>query len=218
MSVLAEDYRPSVFQSPENHRFTICVVVPPDFNQMSTKWPHTGAVLAGGASSRMGTAKGDLVLATGQTMIDAVIQTLAEVCVGVVTIGGRSEGCGFVPDLRNGAGPLGGIEALLASGIDDRYLVCPNDIPLMPPGLARRLTAPSDSIVTAFQTEDGRIQSLPIRISAEALPKVRAALDGGENAIYHVLAQLETDRIPITADEAQGLRNINTPGDVDSIS
>ncbi|MEX0795323.1 MAG: molybdenum cofactor guanylyltransferase [Acidimicrobiia bacterium] len=185
---------------------------------MSPKWPHTGAVLAGGASSRMGTAKGDLVLPTGQTMIEAVIQTLTAVCVDVVTVGDRSVRQRFVADLRSGAGPLGGIEALLASGLDDLYLVCPNDIPLMPSGLARRLTAPSDAMATAFQTADGRIQSLPIRISTRALPTVTAALDGGQNAIHHVLTQLETDRIPITADEAQGLRNINTPGDFDSIT
>jgi len=165
----------------------------------------------------MGTDKSDLVLATGQTMIEAVIQTLTEVCAEVVTIGGRSWGRRFVPDLRNGAGPLGGIEALLASDLDDRYLVCPNDIPLMPSGLARRLTVPTDSIATAFQTEDGRIQSLPITISAVALPTVTAALDGGENAIHLVLAHLEIDLVSITADEAQGLRNFNTPGDVESI-
>lgn len=184
---------------------------------MSPKWPHTGAVLAGGASSRMGTAKGDLVLPTGQTMIETVIQTLAAVCVDVVTVGDRSGSRRFVPDLRSGAGPLGGIEALLASGLDDRYIVCPNDIPLISSGLARRLSAPSDALVTAFQTADGRIQSLPIRISAGALPTVTAALDRGHHAIHHVLTQLETDRIHITDDEAQCLRNINTRGDFDSV-
>lgn len=172
----------------------------------------------GGASSRMGAAKGELILPTGQTMVEAVIQILESICAEVVTVGGRSGGRRFVVDLRSGAGPLGGIEALLASGFDENYLICPNDIPLMPSGLARRLTAPSDAMATAFQTADGRIQSLPIRISTSALPTVTAALDGGQNAIHHVLTQLETDRIPITADEAQVLRNINTPGDFDSIT
>lgn len=184
---------------------------------MSTKWPHTGAVLTGGQSTRMGTAKGDLILPSGGTMIEVVIQTLAEVCADVVTVGGRSGGRRFVADLRRGAGPLGGIEALLASGFDEDYLICPNDLPLMSPGLARRLTAPSDAIVTAFQTEDGRIQSLPIRITTAALPTVSAALDRGQNAIHRVLRELEADRIRITDDEAQSLRNINTPIDFDSI-
>jgi molybdopterin-guanine dinucleotide biosynthesis protein A len=166
----------------------------------------------------MGAAKGDLLLPTGQTMIHAVIQILEDICAEVVTVGGRSVGRRFVVDLRSGAGPLGGIEALLASGFDENYLICPNDIPLMSPALARRLTAPSDAMATAFQTEDGRIHSLPIRVSVAALPTVTAALDRGQNAIHHVLTQLETERIPITADEARGLGNINTPGDFDSIT
>ncbi len=184
---------------------------------MSKTWPHTGAVLAGGASSRMGVPKSELVLPTGQSMIEAVIQTLEIVCSRVVTVGGRSGIRSFVPDLRSGAGPLGGIEALLASGFDEEYLICPNDIPLMSPGLARRLTATSDAIVTAFQTEDGHIQSLPIRITNAALPAVSAALDRGQNAIHRVLRELEADRIHITDDEAQSLHNINNPIDFDSI-
>ena len=166
----------------------------------------------------MGAAKADLILPTGQTMVEAVIQLLENICAEVVTVGGRSGERRFVADLRSGAGPLGGIEALLASGFDENYLICPNDNPLMSPGLARRLTTPSNAMVTAFETEDGRIQSLPLRISVGALPTVTSALDTGQNAIHHVLTQLETERIPITDDEAQDLRNINTPGDFDSIT
>lgn len=166
----------------------------------------------------MGRAKGTLPLPTGQTMIEAVIETLESVCVEVVTVGGDIEGRRFVPDLRSGAGPLGGMEALLASGFDETYLISPNDIPLMSPGLARRLTAPSDATVTAFQTEDGRIQSLPLRISVAALTTVTAALDRGQNAIHQVLAQLTIDRIQISDDEAPGLRNINDPDDFDAIN
>jgi molybdopterin-guanine dinucleotide biosynthesis protein A len=184
---------------------------------MSTTWPHTGAVLAGGSSTRMGATKSDLVLPTGGTMIEAVIHTLGEVCAQVVTVGGRSWGPKAVPDLRSGAGPLGGIEALLASGLDDNYLACPNDIPLLTAELALRLTAPSDATATIFATDGVRIQSLPLRISVAALPIVTAALDRGENAIHRVLSQLETERIPISEEEALVLRNLNTPGDFNSL-
>ncbi len=184
----------------------------------SEKWPHIGAVLTGGASRRMGTAKANLVLPTGQTMIEAVIQVVADVCTDVVTVGSSVGGRRFVADLRSGAGPLGGIEALLASGLDQNYLICPNDIPMLSPDLVRRLTVHTVAIATALQTEDGRIQSLPIRLSAAALPTVTGALDAGRNAIHHVLNRLEVDRIAITDDEARGLRNVNTPGDFNSIA
>lgn len=184
---------------------------------MSTTWPHTGAVLAGGSSTRMGATKSDLTLPSGGTMIEAVIRTLGEVCAQVVTVGGRGWGPKAVADLRSDAGPLGGIEALLASGLDDNYLACPNDIPLMTVELARRLTAPSDAMATIFATDGDRIQSLPLRVSAAALPMVTAALDRGENAIHRVLSQLETVRIPITDEEALILRNVNTPRDFNLI-
>jgi molybdopterin-guanine dinucleotide biosynthesis protein A len=185
---------------------------------MTAKWPHTGAVLVGGASKRMGIPKGDLVLSTGLTMAESVARVLESVCAEVVAVGGPSGVRRFVPDRRSGFGPLGGIESLLASSLDDEYVVSPNDIPLMSPDLARRLTAPSDLSVTAFQTGDGLIHSLPIRIAGAALPAVTAALDRGQNAIHHLLDRLEVDRVPISDDEARGLRNINTPTDFDSLS
>ena len=184
---------------------------------MSTKWPHTGAVLAGGSSTRMGAAKSDLILPTGRTMIEAAIQTLAEVCARVVTVGGRSWGPRAVADLRSGAGPLGGIEALLASGLDERYLVCPNDIPFLTAEMARRLTVPSKAMATIFASEGVRIRSLPLNISVAALPMVTEALDRGQNAIHRLLVLLETERIPISEDEARLLRNVNTRTEFNSI-
>lgn len=181
------------------------------------KWPHTGAVLAGGSSTRMGADKSDLILPTGGTMIEAVIHTLAEVCVQVVTVGGRGWGPRAIADVRTGAGPLGGIEALLASGLDDRYLICPNDIPLMTTALAHRLAASSDAMATVFATEGVRTRSLPLNISAAALPTVSAALERGENAIHRVLARLDTNRIPISEEDARALRNINTRSELNSI-
>lgn len=150
-------------------------------------------------------------------MIGTVIQTLEKVCARVVTVGGEHLVQPNVPDLRHGAGPLGGIEALLASGLDDDYLVCPSDIPLITPELVRRLTAPTDAVATFFEVQGDPAHSLPLRISVAALHMVSAALDTGRNAIHAVLAEIETERVTITAAEAAGLRNINTPEDYNGI-
>lgn len=165
----------------------------------------------------MGEAKGDMFLPTGGTMIEAVINTLAEVCAHVVTVGGAGGGRNEVADLRIGAGPLGGIEALLHSGLDDHYVVCPNDMPLLTAELVLRLTAHSDAMATIFATGGVRIQTLPLRISAAALPTVSTALDRGENAIHRVLARLDTDLIPINKRDALALKNINTQNEFNSI-
>jgi molybdopterin-guanine dinucleotide biosynthesis protein A len=165
----------------------------------------------------MGVRKEDLLLPGGMTMIGRVIQTLGEVCAQVVTVGGDHLSEPNVPDLRRGAGPLGGIEALLASGLDDDYLVCPSDIPLITPMLVRQLTTPATAVATIFEVEGDPVHSLPLRISVAALETVTAALDAGENAVHSVLARLETERVSITGAEAAGLRNINTPGDYSGI-
>jgi molybdopterin-guanine dinucleotide biosynthesis protein A len=147
-------------------------------------------------------------------MIEAVISTLAKVCRRVVVVGGIAGGFPSVADRRPGAGPLGGIEALLASGIDDEYLVCPNDTPLITPALLRRLQVPGTSLATIFEIEgESRIQSLPLRISANALGAITAALDAGRNSIHRVLTEIEVSRVPITVRQARALLNINTPGE-----
>lgn len=184
---------------------------------MTEPWPHTGAVLAGGESTRMGVLKEDLLLPDGGSMIGSVLRTLEEVCARVVTVGGGQWRQANVPDLRHGVGPLGGIEALLASGVDEEYLVCPSDVPLITPKLIRRLTSPTEAVATIFDVKGGPVHSLPLRISIAALDTVTAALDAGENAVHSVLARLETTRVSITGAEAAGLRNINTPEDYSGI-
>lgn len=147
-------------------------------------------------------------------MIEAVITTLKDVCQTVVVVGGVAEGFPSVADRRPGVGPLGGIEALLASGIDDEYLVCPSDTPLITPRLLRRLMTPSDSMATIFEVEgESRVQSLPLRISAKALGTVEAALDAGQNSIHGLLDGIDVSRVSITARLAKELLNINTPGE-----
>lgn len=151
-------------------------------------------------------------------MIDRVIRALDEVCVKVVTVGGRQyQHLEMIHDLRPGAGPLGGIEAMLASGLDTQYLVCPSDTPLITPGLLRRLTARSDSVATIFEVESDPVHSLPLRISSAALDTVTEALDAGQNAIHTVLSRLETERVTISDGETAQLRNVNTPGDYTAI-
>ncbi len=160
----------------------------------------------------MGVPKESLMLPTGQTMFDTVVATLGSVCVQVMVVGAVHEHLRHIPDLRLNAGPLGGLEALLASGLDKEYLVCPADIPLATPALLRRLTENEGSVATIFEVEGhDRLQSLPIRISDRALGKVSAALDKGQNAIHRLLVDLDVVRVTLTAGEARALTNINTP-------
>lgn len=178
------------------------------------RWPHTGAVLAGGASRRMGSPKHTLALPDGRTMLDAVSGALSTVCRQVVVVGDPAD-AESIPDRRPGLGPLAGIEALLASGLDSEYLVCPCDVPRVTTALLRRLTAPTDAPVTVLRIDGNDVtQPLPARISDEALDTVRGYLDQGHRSVHGFLQSIETQVVSLPAAEARFLANVNRAEDL----
>ncbi len=184
---------------------------------MAEPWGHTGVVLAGGTSDRMGVAKEWLLMPDGRPMIGTVIDTLEEVCSAVVVAGGRIEGRTSVPDIRPDAGPLAGIEAVLASGLDDHYLICAGDTPHLTASLLRRLLR-SKSELTVFEIAgQSRIQSLPIKISAGMAEHVSSALDSGQCAIHHLIRSWDTDYVSLSNEEGKLLRSVNTKEDYEAI-
>lgn len=182
--------------------------------QGSTKWPHTGAILCGGSSSRMGAPKHDLKLPGGRTMILTVTDTVEEVCQRIVILGPDAilPDLPHVHDLRSDQGPLAGIEALLSSGLDEQYLVVPCDVPLITAELLRRLTIDTDSLATVFQVEGSdTLESLPLRISSMAHTAASSHLDAGSRAVHRLLNDMTRQEVMLSAPEARALRNINTP-------
>lgn len=81
-----------------------------------------GAVLAGGASRRMGTDKADVEI-SGSTLLDRVTSAVAEVTDRVVVLGGQREGYETWPDEAPGSGPLAGLATALSRMTEDRALV-----------------------------------------------------------------------------------------------
>lgn len=173
----------------------------------------TGAILAGGASRRMGRPKQELTLPDGRTMVDAVGAALRPLCDDVVVVGAG----GPIADLRAGEGPLAGIEALLESDLDDAYLVCPCDVPLMTADLLGRLVAaPGPAAVFRVAGEPGA-RPLPMRLPAAALESVQWLLDRGHRAVQSLLPLLGATEVVLTTREAAPLANVNTPQDWEAI-
>ncbi len=184
---------------------------------MPDLWPHTGAVLAGGAGRRMGRRKDGLILADGRTMLAVVAAAVGDVCRRVVVVGDAETDLPRIEDLRPGLGPLGGIEALLARGDDTQYMVCPCDLPLVTPSLLRRLTG-HKGMATVFQVEgEPDFWPMPVRVSAIALDTVRAHLDGGRRAVHELVRALEPEVIAVSREEAAALANVNTPDDYEQL-
>ena len=175
----------------------------------------------------MGQPKCALRLPDGRLMIEAVARELATVCGQVIVIGAAGQeiapldaigSLGRIDDLRPGQGPLGGIEALLASELGGRYLVCPCDLPLITSRLLGVLAADCSTPAAVFRIDgETRCRPLPLQISSAALGPLRELLDGGCRAVYRLLERIETTVIPAPRDWARLLRPLNTPRDYDQI-
>jgi len=182
-------------------------------------WPHTGVVLAGGASRRMGRPKHELKLPDGRTMIEVVAGALREVCARVVVTGDIETGLQRVADLRPDQGPLGGIEAILASGLDAQYLVCPCDMPLVTGPLLQRLTGPAEGGATVFQIEgEDSVRPLPARISGDLLEAVAARLDAQQRAVHRLMSSIETEVVTLAPAEGEQLANVNTLQEYEAVT
>ena len=178
------------------------------------RWPHTGAILAGGGSTRIGSPKHALSLPDGSTMIEAVATALGAVCERLVILGAEDAmpALPHVADLRPGCGPLGGIEALLASGIDTQYLVCPCDLPWVTSELFNALLRPSQATATVFRLEgSAHIEPLPARISAVALEATRRFLDEGRRAVHQLMETIDVQEVSAPSAWSKLLTNVNTP-------
>lgn len=172
----------------------------------------TAGILAGGMARRMGRSKHDLPLPGGRSMIDLVIEACQAVASQVVLCGNEEvlPGYSHVQDRHEAAGPLAGIEALLHSGIDRRYLVVPCDMPgLRSDDLAGLCEARGDLVV--FETEPGApTQGLPMVIDATLLDPLVRFISSGQRAVHRFIATIEHTTVP-SPSNPQALQNINSP-------
>jgi molybdopterin-guanine dinucleotide biosynthesis protein A len=183
--------------------------------------PLTAAILAGGRSRRMGRPKEGVVLWDGRPMIEHVVDAMQAVCQRVVIVGACR---GWTPapsivrldDRHADLGPLGGIEALLASGIDRGYLVVGCDQPLLTPQILRLLSnAPDPEIPHFLRTEEGiDLDPFPGYFPSAWLPVARAALQQGQRAIREVIRRHRTAWVTLPGTWRLGTDSVNTPAEV----
>ncbi len=180
-----------------------------------------GALLAGGASTRMGRPKAEVKLG-GRSLAQRAGHTLAQFTIEVVVVGGEPIANlrrRHLPDARAGAGPAAGIEvALIDAGIHVVALAL--DLPFVPPAL---LLATLDVVgqgapICAPRSEQ-RWHPLCATYSQAALAPLQERLDRGAFDLHGLLDEIAT---PLEAaalqgfgDPAQTLLNINTPEDLE---
>ncbi|GAC1355694.1 MAG: hypothetical protein NVSMB3_01150 [Acidobacteriaceae bacterium] len=153
-----------------------------------------GYVLAGGQSSRMGRDKAGLRLG-GLTLLELAIGKLRRICGEVAVVGQRDDapaGVRVLPDMWEGCGPIGGMEAGLRDADGGAVLFLPVDMPFVPAALLDRMMREwvrSDARV-CVAVVDGRVQPLVSMVRSEVLPEIQAALGRGDYKVAPVLERV----------------------------
>jgi molybdopterin-guanine dinucleotide biosynthesis protein A len=180
------------------------------------------ALLAGGASRRMGRDKTSLLLA-GRSVIERMIEILAPLFSRLRIIAGDGSrfsalGVPVQPDLRPGCGALSGVHAALATASAEAVFVVACDLPLLHPALIRGLVSRLEGHDAVVPWSDKGPEPLCAVYRRRCHAAAEAALDGGELKMSDFLARLSVRRLQgedlIRLDpDGLGLFNLNTPED-----
>ena len=157
-----------------------------------------GYVLAGGKSSRMGRDKALLELA-GKPLVQHAVVKLRRVCADVHLLGNRNELAKYgplVPDVHEGRGPLGGIEAALEHSHHSWNLFMPVDMPFLPTAflvwwMQTALAREKEGVRMAMLTVDGIPQPALCLLHRDVEPYVKQAMEQGRYKVFRVFEEAE---------------------------
>ena len=180
----------------------------------------TAVILAGGRSRRMGQDKAALVI-QGEPLIDRVARLLGLAFTRIAVVGGAAlpGNATRIDDLRQGQGPLAGLESAFTASATTWLFVVGCDMPFVSPGLAAHMVELAASHpevdVVALPTARG-LEPLHAVYHRRLLPAITALLDGGDRSLRALLAQslaLEVAAADQGRFDPQGLAtlNVNTP-------
>jgi len=174
-------------------------------------------ILAGGQATRLGGRDKAWVEYRGNSLLMRTLGMLgdgyAAKLISHPTDSHRFAALGLssVPDLRPGfPGPLAGIEALLAQCRSDWLLTMPVDMREIPDHLCELLLASSAGQGAVVRDGDGLQPLVCLWPVVSALPRVTAALDGGDGAVHRVIAALCLHVHDISPSR---MGNLNQPAD-----
>lgn len=182
-------------------------------------------VLAGGASSRMGREKSDLLL-NGRTFLETQIAKGRQLGVNRIYVSGyHGEGCTeeIVMDQIKERGPLGGLEACLSKAAGDgadRCLVLGVDTPLVPvselQNLIQSASADDQNRVTLLR-HNGKEESLMAVYETSLSSDIRAFLERGQASVFRFLNEIGYSRYD-TQEDDRYFTNINDPKVYEEVS
>jgi molybdopterin-guanine dinucleotide biosynthesis protein A len=177
-------------------------------------------ILAGGASSRMGTDKSQLLI-DNKTFVERIANTLLTITDAVRLVGGHENPkLALVPDVYPQWGALGGLHAAVTACRREWAIVVACDLPFVTAELFDRLASLRDDYDAVVPIQpDGRVQPLCALYRAETCARWATGLiEEGRRRPLDLIASVNTRRVEFAeiANLAQSERffvNINTPED-----
>lgn len=181
------------------------------------------AILAGGASRRMGRDKG-LVKLRGRPLIEHVYAAARELGAEVFIATNRPQdyrflGLRMVSDREPRRGSLEGLRTALDAARTERVLVLACDMPLVRPALLKHMTShttTADALVPRFQE---RLQPFLAVYAQSCLEAVEAAIETGELEMKGFLGKLSLEELSeaeVLKHDPRGIsfHNVNTEEDL----
>jgi len=183
-----------------------------------------GALLLGGASTRMGSDKARLEL-DGVALATRTACLLDALFEEVLLVGGEPPADAPGRRVADPDGPrcaLRGVVGALAAARADRVLVVATDLPLLTPELLLALAAWPEADVVAPRV-GARLEPLCAVYSRRALAAARARLAAGRLALHELIAELSLQTLEAADLRAvdptdRALANANTPEEWTALS
>ena len=187
-------------------------------------WPATtGAVLAGGRSTRMGRDKAEIEI-SGESLLARAFGLVTGLVAPawVCCAPGRARpGYPCLFDAHAGEGPARGVAAALEAARAheaDRVLVLACDLPRMTRELLiHLLDVPlrDDTLATVYaDPATGRAEMLVGVYAVAALPLLLSGLACGERSLFRLIPRERLARLPYPPGSAPQFLNCNTPDDL----
>jgi molybdopterin-guanine dinucleotide biosynthesis protein MobB len=178
----------------------------------------SGAIIAGGQSSRLGFNKALLPI-RGQPVIERVLETLSPIVLSIKIIANNPSAYQYlnietIPDLRPGCGPLSGIHTALSLSKTEYVLIVSCDLPLLTADKLRPLLLEYPGYdITMFKHK--LFEPLCAIYRRTCLPALEELIDHGEYRIIDLFPSLNT-RI-IRVDQSDAFQSINTKEDYERL-
>lgn len=183
----------------------------------------TGAVFAGGRSTRMGRDKALLTLPNGQTLLERAVAVLRELGATEILVSiGRDKTYGLqgtreLPDVQTDCGPLGGLHACLTEAKEKLCMVLAVDLPAMTPEYVRWLLSQTQKERGVVPIFGGSAEPLVAVYPKAALGEVQRALGASEFSLQKLVRRLEqeklVDLVAVEVGERSLFANWNSPDD-----